>query len=613
MRQLLCIVVFLGVALWLSGQSLASEATMEAGETSIDFLYVNANAGEAAGGHSALRLGDAVFHYQFFPDSTFLLVRDSWDSFRFLYNDLHNRSIAIAALPLNLPATVQVRNHFTELLAIQEQFFNDLEWLRREERFLQRLVAGESEISVESLGFFRRKQVSGIEVGLVEQIERVLSVGFLQKAVVEAEEDLQLAVSKVNGGEMRGDIFLETLTLYEALRVLVEGRVLEEGALLCAMKVEQALSPDEKKILGKFSDHLAKAIVQLLQSARPDRGAVILLQTARYQAVQHSLATGQLLTLDPFFDGVRVVALTDEDIADRRLAGLQTGMLNQSVKRRKLFFKEEHHPEIAYSLMETSRAMAWELLQVNDTSRQVRILAKATVPTRPGIVNVTTLHVDRIHLQGKIKLIEEQIAEQHKKSEELYGYNLFTRNCATELIRSLNSTFPDAQSGEKTLGGWLEPDSGLAFIPFLFYEQSLHAFSIQDEEFLQARRLRNLDTMYSKESDLLVWLRESNTLSSTLYQSRSKDTPFLFFTDDSFVLRPVLGLANVAYGAVHGVAGIAAFPFDGGAHLNQALRGIFYSLPELAFGNIRKGSYPVGESESSQKTSANPGKMQTSY
>jgi hypothetical protein len=90
-------------------------------------------------------------------------------------------------------------------------------------------------------------------------------------------------------------------------------------------------------------------------------------------------------------------------------------------------------------------------------------------------------------------------------------------------------------------------------------------------------------------------LRESNTLSSTLYESRSKDTPFLFFTDDSLLLRPLLGALNVGYAALYGVAGIVRLPFDNGVSFNQAARGAFYSLPELAFGNIRKGSYSTGD------------------
>jgi hypothetical protein len=213
---------------------------------------------------------------------------------------------------------------------------------------------------------------------------------------------------------------------------------------------------------------------------------------------------------------------------------------------------------------------------------------------------MVSLQIERLNA-ANLRKTEKQLAcelsDMQEKSEELYGYNLLWRNCATELIRSLNTTFPDVESGREALGGWMEPNEGLVFIPFLFYEQSITAYSLKDEQFLQARRLRNLDTLYSQENDLWVWLRESNTLSSTLYEPRGKDSPFLFFTDDSLLLRPILGVVNVGYAALHGVAGVFSFPFDGGEKASQAARGIFYSLPELAFGNIRKGSYPAAESD----------------
>jgi hypothetical protein len=44
------------------------------------------------------------------------------------------------------------------------------------------------------------------------------------------------------------------------------------------------------------------------------------------------------------------------------------------------------------------------------------------------------------------------------------------------------------------------------------------------------------------------------------------------------------------------VAGVAALPFDRGAILWSGLKGIVFSLPELVFINIRKGSFAyVGE------------------
>jgi hypothetical protein len=587
MRYYICIFLFFS-----SVAVSAADSVKQPDDVSIDFLYINANAGEAAGGHTALRLGDSIFHYQFFPDSTFLLVREPWDSFRFLYNELHNRSISVASLPLELSVAVQIRNHFTELLVAQQNFNDDFEALQQEKQLVEQLMGGILGISVKCLGFFNDKSEQIKSENLLTKFTETAS---LRALIEKADEDLQTAARKLMYGERPGKSFQEIVAWREALLVLVHGKTLKSDAVIYPMEEEGELNNQEKILLEEFSKYLHISIVELLDSTRPDKGETLLLQIARYLAVQRSLAEKKLFTLDPFFKEVRVVHLTDEDMRGEQVLHLKKNLLQQTTTRRELFFKEKVHQEITYSLLETSRARTWELARVNDSVRSVRILAKVTLPSRPSVV--TTQFPERYEkqLQGIRDTVGDELLDLQKRREALYGYNLVWRNCATELIRSLNTTFADTESGRKALGGWLEPDDGLLFIPFLFYRESIDAYSLQNHQFLQARRLRNLENLYNQENDLWVWLRESNTLSSTLYETRSKDTPFLFFTDDALFLRPLLGFLNVGYAGLHGVVGIMRLPFDSGESFNQAARGLFYSLPELGFSNIRKGSYSTGD------------------
>lgn len=596
-----------------AGHVLAADGSAEdSSAASVVFLYINANAGEAAGGHTALRLGDTVFHYQFFPDSSFLLVREPWDGFRFLYNELHNRSISSASLSLRPSAAAVIRDHFTELLAAQNQFFDDLQRLVEEEQFLRGMLDGKSKRDVECLGFFAPGSETEAGSDLATELERLVGSGLLEREVVVARQQFENTITQLNLGQSSVTALQENLTLLEALRVLVAGRGLVDDALIPVVADELPLSPEEKIFLGDFADSLLTGIADLIHSSRPDRGNALLLQVARYHAVRRSLAASSLLTLDPFFADVRLVQLTEQEAAGQQIKVLQSDQLSKLLQRRALFFEEKRHPEIAYSLLETRRARAWELLRVGDTQHGVRLLAKVTIPSRPGVVLVPGLCPEPERVEQRLAEVQGLLKEQRSWKEQRYAYNLFRRNCATELTRSLNDSFGSMESGEAALGGWMDPGSGLSFIPFLFYEESLTAFSLDDEVFLPARRIRNLETLYAEENDLLVWLRESNTLSSTLYQSRSKDTPFLFFTDDTLLLRPLLGAVNVLYGAVNGLFGVVASPFDGGSHLKQSLRGVFYSLPELAFGNIRKGSYGVGEIGKENKGPAIFGNMPAS-
>jgi hypothetical protein len=614
MRSVLSFLFFLLLAIsYPVAGLLAAEGSAEAvPSASMDFLYINANTGEAAGGHTALRLGDTIFHYQFFPDATFLLVREPWDGFRFLYNDLHNRSISTASLSLRPSVAKDIRAYFTERLAAQNQFFDDLQTLTEEEDFLREILSGSSEREIAGRGFFADAMHTDPGERLAGRLEYLLGGEGLKGERTLARQNLQKNIALVNRGQGSWVALEEAVALLEALGVLMDGQGLAPDALIPAVQGELPLSQKEQLALEEFGEFLVTGIAELIHSSRPDRGTALLLQTARYHAVRSSLTSKAFLSLDPFFADVRVVQLTEHEALGPQVKSLQRAQLARLLRRRALFVLEQRHPEIAYSLLETSRARAWELMRVNDTHRGVRLLAQVIIPSRPGVVLVPGISPKQDLVQERLSRVQEELQEQQALKKQRYGYNLFTRNCATELTRSLNNSFDDMESGKTALGGWLEPGSGLSFIPFLFYRESVAAYSLEEEQFLPARRIRNLETLYEEDNDVLVWLRESNTLSSTLYERRSADTTFLFFTDDSLVLRPLLGVMNVLYGTVNGLGGIVAAPFDGGSHFKQSLRGIFYSLPVLGFANIRKGSYGVGESSMEDPGTAILGNRPTS-
>jgi len=88
-----------------------------------------------------------------------------------------------------------------------------------------------------------------------------------------------------------------------------------------------------------------------------------------------------------------------------------------------------------------------------------------------------------------------------------------------------------------------------------------------------------------------LYLRECNTLTSTIYQPVTDDTPFIFFTDDIILVRPIYGISNAVYGLLSTAAGIFTLPFDRGRRSLKGLKGTIYSLPEIFFFNIRKGSF----------------------
>jgi hypothetical protein len=97
--------------------------------------------------------------------------------------------------------------------------------------------------------------------------------------------------------------------------------------------------------------------------------------------------------------------------------------------------------------------------------------------------------------------------------------------------------------------------------------------------------------MRQDENALWVFLRESNVVTSTLYRVQPRDSIFLFFTDDLVAPRPLFGAVNLVTGLAASAIGLTTWPLDGGETLWAGLRGTLFSLPELVFHNIRKGSF----------------------
>ena len=90
-----------------------------------------------------------------------------------------------------------------------------------------------------------------------------------------------------------------------------------------------------------------------------------------------------------------------------------------------------------------------------------------------------------------------------------------------------------------------------------------------------------------------VHLREANVLTAHVYRWHPADPIFLLFSDDIVVTRPLAGMVNLIAGLAVTPVGIAWLPLDSGTLLRDALNGLLYSLPELVFVSIRKGSFPI--------------------
>ncbi|WP_459990474.1 hypothetical protein [Methylosoma difficile] len=209
-----------------------------------------------------------------------------------------------------------------------------------------------------------------------------------------------------------------------------------------------------------------------------------------------------------------------------------------------------------------------------------------------------------LSLLGTTRLLSRSESELLQEMAERYQYNLITRNCVTELFKTINQALLQQnnqginpsnqaervkQESTQRLGGTLSTDFN--FIPYVSFQSVQDHYNVTASSVINSYRNQQLDMLYARNNGLMNVLRESNTFTSSVYPYNPDDAFFIFFTDDNVTVRPVLGLFNTAAGIGQTVFGIFSWPFDAGKNLSAGATGILMSLPELVFFNIRKGSY----------------------
>jgi hypothetical protein len=245
--------------------------------------------------------------------------------------------------------------------------------------------------------------------------------------------------------------------------------------------------------------------------------------------------------------------------------------------------------EASWSRFEVAANVALELEGAAKGIRDLRTHQLALAPARgaqmqadwpePRLDTAAAAAMDRA--QG----LERRIG---RRLHALYLYDLMRRNCVTEIFRTID----DTESVDTDLGR-VQVDGNVNFIPFVSAKAVDESYPVAERIVLPSYREQQLLKLRASPDRLLDVMREETSLTSTVVPFSVEDEVFLFFSNGSTLLRPLLGTANVAFGAGGILAGAFSAPFDGGTLFAAGARGILYSLPELAFVNIRKGTVPL--------------------
>jgi hypothetical protein len=573
--------------------ALALLAPVAAHGGSLGVVYVEANTGGASGGHAAVRFGDTAYHFQRHADASFRLVRDPWPRFHEIYGELQNRTLVVAEFDVSDAAAARIRERF------------DLRWAEQERDLAERMRARGGVAWLEAA-----RAASGATpplpgAGLLATTPGDPAAGVRLRAAVlaragagalEAARDAterRLASVAAARGALDLESLRESLLAREALAALDEGRGVDPAALIEAGGAgAPPLGDAERATLAAWSAALEQSIAELLASSRPDAGLPLAVAIARWGAAQRSLVSGRLLVLDPFPDDAPRLEL-DADMGEAALRTLAArGAVTQAEARATQLSRGAlDEPRAAW--LEESAARAADLAAAVRT-RFVREPAPGMTPSRGRSVALPILGERDLAVALAAARDARDAAE--RRVAERYAYGLVTRNCITELVRTWNAAFPDEAAARAAMGGFLHPGERLGFIPFVFFEQVTSRLRVARVETIASQRERALAKLRAEGAGSpAVALREATTLTSSVYEPRLRDGAFLFFTDDSLWSRPLFGAVNLVYGLGGAALGALAAPFDGGARAAAGAEGALFSLPELVFVNLRKGSFELAE------------------
>jgi len=565
----------------------------------IDYLYVDANEGGSSGGHAGLRVGDDVFHFEYRRPGILVLRRETFDGFRREYTGLENRTIEASRIPVSEETFRLVRERFRRRHFVQRWQLEVFDTLRADRRILEEMLQGS--VGLDGVGFFDGEGAAAdpAVLALRQRVLDTYGASFLTERVEALRRRLATLdpqgapdhTPEVSVDEPPAPVYgfaqryRDTLTALAALEVLANARPLQPEATITAAGEEVRLREDEALALAKLSDTLAASLVRLLDSRRPDWGFPLVLGMARLAALERTRESGQWVFLDAFPLDAEVIERARVSTRSEVISAmLRDARAELDVARGRLASRlrgDGAFGEGEFADLEDAGNRVAEIQRALDEGRDLRLPRHLRLPARRGLRPAVLAPSSAALAAGLATALEREEA-YGRALKGLYRYHLVTRNCVSEIFRELDVAL---------LGERVGTDGSRSFIPALAALTVNERYGVSEVVRILSYRRAGLARLYGAENPLRVFLRESNTITSTLYQRNSRDSAFLFFTDDLVLTRPVFGAVNLITGMAASVVGLVTAPFDGGKILSAGVRGAVFSLPEVFFQNIRKGSF----------------------
>ncbi len=591
----------------------------------VQFLYIEASEGNSSGGHVAVQLGDDVYHYQY-ENALIRLFKHKAEAFRVNYQLLQNRTIHIADIEVSDTAYDRISSYFKVRFFGQTQQLKHLKALEQDQALLQALLewkAGKpvsalsalgSETSLKSPGaglFYGDGNLGAVKASaecatkststniiakLKQQLEGRYGKEFLAQKIIATDKALRqlFPLTQINDNSTNpshyafSERYSDLLNGFLALQVLQKAQSLTNSACFEVSLPGMKLNDAEIRLAETFRHDLLLSAQSLMVSKRPDWGYALFVTLARLIVIEHSIQTRHWTFLDDTDE--KVIAIPQQQLAlyAEQLQKQRRNDLKDMLEAFSDLDEGSGAYERRYVNLEIAANRYQQWLK-SDKTGELRYQSEQALPNK-SIPLTRFLLTDLSAEQLEAALNYQELAgeRQLKEDSDRNAYHLLTKNCVTALLENINEAV--AGQSKQMLGGFVDPQ--LNFIPFQAFDSVQETYKVVNIRELPAYRQQELTKMYDREVDSWVYARESNVFSSSLYNHNPDDAWFVFFTDDAALLRPLFGAVNTLAATSQSVWGLFSLPLDEGRGLKIGARGVLTSLPELAFFNIRKGSYP---------------------
>ncbi|TGL28453.1 hypothetical protein EHQ52_19515 [Leptospira koniambonensis] len=580
----------------------------------IDFIYVNANIGQSSGGHSALRFDDTVIHFQYYPDEIFRVVRESYERFSYSYNTYSNRTSKIARVAISEKDLDKIRTGFEKLALIQFKHIKNLESIRADVQFLKEIISPGKNIHIRTFGYFKKEEGADLS-SLKEELNSSFGKGWLGKLRTQIKKELNSALVEekftvfseapaVQNGtypfykEGISSWFLPRLEKLSVLEILDLGYSLNPETIFLSSGT--SLNEEEKGKLISLRDSLKYSIVELIKEENSHWGHSVLVNLARYLVLEKSIEEGKLYFLITFPESAYQIAPTTWSKDKKNVEASSDLLLEASKNFREERIKSENLTEENYLTWEDLENRDWELRTGLSRGISIRNTFDRLSPDLSGNFVFSFPTPEPEIISKYLARSEKAESAYYENLKQFYTFKLITKNCTSEIFDSLEFILNE-QEYQNILGKRIDPHSSLTFIPFIAYDSITEKWNVKEETLELSHRKVALEKLYESNSKWKTYLKESNVFSSSIYRSNPDDSSFVFFTDDVVLLRPVYGIVNLGWGIGNFTLGIFTSPFDKGKRVMNGLNSVFFSLPELVFFNIRKGTFPGAKPNRSER------------